>query len=209
MSLYFMLGVVAHGVCSSCQVRPFLFFFPISTQSYQGIKLVKLTTIMTGSNRFVGVPTGLIQWYANGEFDKIKLIKQDLQEEETDLADSTMESSRSTMESILRTMANQQRLMTDFLLTNKSEIRVGRPVKMDVATFDGRNVDPKIWIKVYENICGNNGWVGDEARINGMRSYLTGSALLWFDNKYQDEEEYCWKDWKQEFIGSFNEKIPL
>ncbi|UYV72257.1 K02A2.6-like [Cordylochernes scorpioides] len=150
------------------------------------------------SNRFVGVPNGLIQWYANGEFDKIKLIKQDMQEEEMDLADSTMES-------ILRTMANQQRLMTDFLLTNKSEIRVGRPVKMDVATFDGRNVDPKIWIKVYENICENNGWVRDKARINGMRSYLSGSALLWFDNKYQDEEEYCWKDWKQEFMGSFNE----
>ncbi|UYV63094.1 hypothetical protein LAZ67_2003108, partial [Cordylochernes scorpioides] len=150
------------------------------------------------SNRFVGVPTGLIQWYANGEFDKIKLIKQDMQEEETDLADSTMES-------ILRTMANQQRLMTDFLLTNKSEIRVDRPVKMDVATFDGRNVDPKIWIKIYENICENNGWARDKARINGMRSYLTGSALLWFDNKYQDKEEYCWKDWKQEFIGSFNE----
>ncbi|UYV72010.1 K02A2.6-like [Cordylochernes scorpioides] len=111
----------------------------------------------------------------------------------------------STIESLIRTMANQQRLMMDFLLRNKSGIRVGRPVKMDVAIFDGRNADPKIWFKVYENICGNNGWVGDEARINGMRSYLTGSALLWFDNKFQDEEENCWKDWKQEFICSFNE----
>ncbi|UYV75410.1 K02A2.6-like [Cordylochernes scorpioides] len=157
------------------------------------------------SNRFFGVPPSLIQWYADREFDKLKLIEQDMQDEETDLADEDKELSDSTIESLIRTMADQQRLMTDFLLKNKSEIRVGRPVKMDVATFDGRNADPKIWIKVYENICGNNGWVGDEARINGMRSYLTGSALLWFDNKFQDEEEYCWKDWKQEFICSFNE----
>ncbi|UYV66974.1 hypothetical protein LAZ67_4003506 [Cordylochernes scorpioides] len=161
--------------------------------------------LKNNSNRFVGVPTGLIQWYADGEFDKLKLIKQDMQDEETDLADEDKELSDSTIESLIRTMADQQRLMTDFLLKNKSDITVGRPVKMDVATFDGRNADPKIWIKVYENICGNNGWVGDEARINRMRSYLTGSALLWFDNKFQDEEEYCWKDWKQEFICSFNE----
>ncbi|UYV79593.1 K02A2.6-like [Cordylochernes scorpioides] len=111
----------------------------------------------------------------------------------------------STLESLIRAMATQQRLMMDLLLRNASGIRVGRPVKMDVATFNGRNADPKIWIKVYEDICGNNGWVGDEARINGMRSYLTGTALLWFDNKFQDEEEYFWKDWKQEFICSFNE----
>ncbi|UYV84632.1 hypothetical protein LAZ67_X002921, partial [Cordylochernes scorpioides] len=128
-----------------------------------------------------------------------------MQDEETDLADEDKELSDSTIESLIRTMADQQRLMTDFLLKNKNELRVGRPVKMDVATFVGRNADPKIWIKVYENICGNNGWVGDEARINRMRSYLTGSALLWFYNKFQDEEEYCWKDWKQEFICSFNE----
>ncbi|UYV66672.1 K02A2.6-like, partial [Cordylochernes scorpioides] len=53
----------------------------------------------------------------------------------------------STIESLIRTMGNQQRLMMDFLLRNKSGIRVGRPVKMDVATFDRRNADPKIWIK--------------------------------------------------------------
>ncbi|UYV79912.1 hypothetical protein LAZ67_18001028, partial [Cordylochernes scorpioides] len=67
------------------------------------------------------------------------------------------------------------------------------------------SIDPRTWIRVYDNLCMNNGWESFRAKINGIRAYLEGTARMWYDRQSPESQEANWEDWCEEFIGAFNE----
>ncbi|UYV65508.1 K02A2.6-like [Cordylochernes scorpioides] len=84
------------------------------------------------------------------------------------------------------TVLNNQQQLLNKLVELHLATGQERMAKMEVERFNGKNVDPLIWIQNYEIICQNNNWKSSQTKVNGMRALLEDTALLWYD--YQDKK---------------------
>ncbi|UYV67003.1 K02A2.6-like, partial [Cordylochernes scorpioides] len=154
------------------------------------------------SNRFVKVPSKIIEIYKNRSFEDLQICVMD--EEELDAKSLLTED---TFSKLITTVAEQQKLVNSLvqnLSLNQHEY-APRHVEMKAPDFSGNNLDPATWITLYENVCANNGWVKDQSKIYGMRNYLGGTAQLWFDSRLADECNFSWETWKEDFVSSFGD----
>ncbi|UYV63970.1 hypothetical protein LAZ67_2006180 [Cordylochernes scorpioides] len=81
----------------------------------------------------------------------------------------------------LVTVLNNQQQLLNKLVEMHLATGQERMDKMEVERFNGKNVDPLIWIQNYEIICQNNNWKSSQTKVNGMRALLEETALLWYD----------------------------
>ncbi|UYV74779.1 U2AF2 [Cordylochernes scorpioides] len=78
----------------------------------------------------------------------------------------------------LVTVLNNQQQLLNKLVEMHLAMGQERMAKMEIERFNGKNVDPLIWIQNYEIICQNNNWKSSQTKVNGMRALLDVTALL-------------------------------
>ncbi|UYV79909.1 hypothetical protein LAZ67_18001024 [Cordylochernes scorpioides] len=107
---------------------------------------------------------------------------------------------------LLNILNNQQRMINKL-----SELQLGMgqeriPVaRMDIEKFNGRNMEPSIWITNFEVLCENNNWKSCRTRINGMRAHLEDMALAWYDSHDRSASDEDWEEWRKDFVEAFQE----
>lgn len=115
----------------------------------------------------------------------------------------------SLISSIVReVMVSQQQMMQDMLNSFNESIRISglsKAQRMEINKYDGKNEDPKIWMKTYEKACGCNGWTTDSLKINHLKSHLEGIAIKWYNSRVIEGAADLWEDWKASFERSFGQ----
>ncbi|UYV82757.1 K02A2.6-like [Cordylochernes scorpioides] len=107
---------------------------------------------------------------------------------------------------LLNILNNQQRMINKLL-----ELQLGMgqeriPVtRMDIEKFNGRNMEPSIWITNFEVLCENNNWNSCRTRINGMRAHLEDTALAWYDSHDRSASDEDREEWRKDFVEAFHE----
>ncbi|UYV70194.1 hypothetical protein LAZ67_7002141 [Cordylochernes scorpioides] len=97
----------------------------------------------------------------------------------------------------LVTVLNNQQQLLNKLVELHLATGQERMAKMEVERFNGKNVDPLIWIRNYEIICQNNNWKSSQTKIPpcfGMTAKIK--------KKVADGD---WEEWKNDFIEAFRE----
>lgn len=76
---------------------------------------------------------------------------------------------------------------------------------MTPSKFDGKNEDPKVWMKTYERACECNGWATDSLKIDHLKASLEGVALKWYNARVVEGFVDNWSEWKVSFEKSFGQ----
>ena len=130
------------------------------------------------------VPTKIINFYKNNDFDGLKTL-YDKQKSEQMILDIK------NHEDLLNLIKSQQEKI-DKLLNISNEI----------PKFED-NSDVMEFLKLYEITCKNYNWEKDEQKIFGLQAHLKKTPLKWYNAKIIDEDPYIWEDWKKDFIECF------
>ncbi|UYV64119.1 hypothetical protein LAZ67_2006616, partial [Cordylochernes scorpioides] len=100
----------------------------------------------------------------------------------------------------LVTVLNNQQQLLNKLVEMHLATGQERMAKMEVERFNGRNVDPLIWIQNYEIICQNNNWKSSQTKfpvnVNGVKlnAFLDPGSSIDLIRK-NTLEKYGWKSY--------------
>ncbi|UYV71355.1 hypothetical protein LAZ67_8002739 [Cordylochernes scorpioides] len=150
--------------------------------------------------------TGIVEQKKSDDDEEVKLdLKEELLGKVEKLTPEEIPADPSGA-TLLNILNSQQRMINKLL---ELQLGVGQEripaARMDIEKFNGRNMEPSIWITNFEVLCENNNWKSCRTRINGMRAHLEDTALAWYDSHDRSASDEDWEEWRKDFVEAFQE----